>query len=505
MAAAALLAAAVVLAATHLGVGATPDTGHYLATADNVLAGRGFVRMGPEIMASWPPLFPALLALVGLVGLDMLVAARLINVVALACTAAIAVYWVATVTRSIAFGLAAGVAIAVGPPLVYSGTLALTDAPFVILKILSLWLTASWVDSQRRGTLAAAIACIALACLMRYNGVLLIATAVMAALALSPASLTRRLRDAALIAVAGSLPLSLWFARNVWLTGTVAGPRVPSDYRVPDALADAGYTVIAWFAPYRVLLVHRLAGALLLAGLFVVLLAVAWRARRAAAGRAALVCLIFVGLFVPFMVFTFTRVAVDPLADRMMAPAYVPLVIATLCAAALLWQGGASAARQTTLAMLRYAIPVALLVVLAVAAARTRGIVLESWHEGPGGSAHSNFNTPAWRGSPSLHWTASNLRGELIFASAPAALYIATRADARPMPRKHARRSPGIPHDNLDELREEVARAGEAYLLVTDGHVPSHTFSLDELSTAFVISEVRDFDDGTVYRLLPRL
>ena len=59
VAAAALLAAALILVATRLGAGATPDTGHYLATADNVLAGRGFVRMGPEIMASWPPLFPA--------------------------------------------------------------------------------------------------------------------------------------------------------------------------------------------------------------------------------------------------------------------------------------------------------------------------------------------------------------------------------------------------------------------------------------------------------------
>src|SRR5687768_16443147 len=53
-----VVATAVVLAGTRLGIGATPDSGHYLATAENVLAGRGFVRLGGEIMASWPPLYP---------------------------------------------------------------------------------------------------------------------------------------------------------------------------------------------------------------------------------------------------------------------------------------------------------------------------------------------------------------------------------------------------------------------------------------------------------------
>lgn len=37
-------------AATRLGLGVTPDSGHYLAVADNLVAGHGFVRLGSEIM-----------------------------------------------------------------------------------------------------------------------------------------------------------------------------------------------------------------------------------------------------------------------------------------------------------------------------------------------------------------------------------------------------------------------------------------------------------------------
>lgn len=91
-----------------------------------------------------------------------------------------------------------------------------------------------------------------------------------------------------------------------------------------------------------------------------------------------------------------------------------------------------------------------------------------------------------------------------MFASSPAALYIATGLDARPMPRKHARRSPGIPYDSLEELHAEVIADGDAYLVVSDGHVPSHVFSLGELGAVFIVHEVKDFEDGTIYRLLPR-
>jgi hypothetical protein len=150
------------------------------------------------------------------------------------------------------------------------------------------------------------------------------------------------------------------------------------------------------------------------------------------------------------------------------------------------------------------AVALAALLVIAVVGSRTAGIVKESWEEGPGGSAHSNFNTDAWRSSPSLLWAGRHLRGRLVFASTPAALYIATGSTSRPMPRKHARRSPGIPHDDLPTLQAEVAQAHEAYLLVNPEHVPSHTFSLDELSAAFIIEPVETFSDGAVYRLTAR-
>lgn len=495
-----LAAAAAVLAATRLGAGATPDTGHYLATAGNLLEGRGFVRLGPQIMASWPPLYPTILAAFGLLGIDMLAGARILNTLALAVAAVACARWVGIRTSSLGWGAAAGAATALSPPLVYSASLALSDAPFACLQVLALWSLDAWLERPRRSTFAACAACIALACLMRYNGVVIVGTAILAVLALGRLTAAARLRHAVVLGLAGSAPLALWFGRNLWLTGTIAGPRVASEYRVADAFADAGYTVMSWLVPYRVLTTSRWSGLALLLALLAGLSALAWRHRHRAAGRTALMCLGFVALFLSFMIVTFTRVSVDPLASRMLAPTYIPLIVAAFVSIAATLQGFAS----RRLGAARIAVAGATLLVLAVMGARTAGIVTESWREGPGGSAHSNFNTDSWRASPTLRWAGAHLRDKLVFASAPAALYIATGATSRPMPRKHARRSPGIPHDRLPALQAEVAQAGEAYLLISHRHVPSHTFSFEELASAFVIDPVQRFDDGAVFRLRAR-
>lgn len=253
---AALLAATAVLATTRLGAGATPDTGHYLATADNLLQGRGFVRLGPEVMTSWPPLYPVALAAFGLAGIDMLAGARVLNTVMLGMCAAVCAVWIGARTGSLGWSAAAAMAVALSPPLVYSGSLALTDAPFAGLQVLALWRLDTWLERPRRSTFIVCAVCLALACLMRYNGVVLVGTAVLAVLALGRMDVGSRWRHAVAIGLAGSAPLALWFARNVWLTGSVAGPRVASDYTLLAAAADAGYTVMSWIVPYRLLTVH---------------------------------------------------------------------------------------------------------------------------------------------------------------------------------------------------------------------------------------------------------
>ena len=494
-----VIATAVVLAGTRLGIGATPDSGHYLATAENVLAGRGFVRLGGEIMASWPPLYPTLLAIIGWLGLDMLQGARILAAVLTGALTVVATRWIAIRLGSSAWTAFAGICLALGPPLVYSGSLALSDLPFIFLQVAALRLLDGWLTHGRASRLIACAVCLALACLTRYNGVVLVATVALSILMLAHRPLLVRVRIAALTAIAAAAPLALWLVRNYRLTGAPAGPRVPSETGVLEHATDAGYTVMSWFVPYRVLTVTDIAGLVLTTLAVVVILAVAVRYRRQAEARMALVCAVFVVLFLGFMVVTSALMAMDALTQRMMAPVYVPLLLAaTACAALLVRQAPAPRRRLAAAAAALGAVVVAVVIT-----SRTGLEIHDSWHNGPGGVTHSNFNTDAWRSSPTLQWAGEHLRDELVFASSPAALYLATGADSRPMPRKHARRNPGVPYDDLSKIRDEIAAAGEAYLIVNKRSVPTNVFPVEELSPTLHVERIQTFPDGSIYRLRP--
>jgi hypothetical protein len=491
-----ILAVALSLAATRLGAGATPDTGHYLAAAQNLLDGRGYVRLGPEIMASWPPAYPTMLAAGQLLGIEPLTWARALNACLLAICVALVVLWVWNRTESRAAAAAAGAMTSVGPPLLYVSTLALTELPFIAAVLTALYALDAWVQRPARRYLLLCAIAAAVACLIRYQGLALIATIALIVVALGREPLTARVKRAVFVGGTSLLPLGIWLIRNVWLTGEPLGPRFPSEYSLVTAIADLGRNAMSWFVPWRILLAHPFAGATLLAAFFVMTALVTFRHRQMR--RTAAVCLAFAGAFAVMMLAAATRTAMDPLADRILSPMFVPLVVAAVVAATVLLR---AAIRPVVVRRSAGALLTGLC--MAILLARTVPETLLSWREGPGGAAHSNFNTERWRASPTLLWARDHVRG-LAFASSPAALYLVGGVDARPMPRKHARRSPNVPMDRLADLHRDVSAAGSAYLVVADDHVPSHTFSLDELSAVFRLSEAARFHDGAVFLMHPK-
>ena len=71
-----------ILFATSQSVGLSPDSAEYIGAARSLLSGKGFMYPGNGEWAPlvwYPPLFPAILAIPGLIGIDPLVGARWVN------------------------------------------------------------------------------------------------------------------------------------------------------------------------------------------------------------------------------------------------------------------------------------------------------------------------------------------------------------------------------------------------------------------------------------------
>jgi hypothetical protein len=468
----------------------TPDSAHYLAAADNLVAGKGFVRLGGEVMASWPPLYPAILATFEVVGLDPLLGAAWLNAGLLAVCAMVAVHWIARYSPTLGMTASVGIAIALAPPLVLIASLALTDLLFVTTTILALEALDSWLGQPRRAPFLRCCVAVVLACLTRYPGAVLLVTVCGLMLLLGRTTLWRRCVAVMVMGLAAGLPLALWLARNVRHTGTPFGPRYATEYALGAAVVDVGYGVMSWFVPWRVVLVHPAVGIIALSGL------VTWAAvvaRRREGCHGLVVCLTFVVAYLGCLVMSATTMQLDVLADRMLAPVYAPLVVAcALFVAPTVAKGVITRTAGIALTM----------TLLTVIVSRTADITRVSWKEGPRSVAHSNYNTAAWADSPTLHWAAAHLGHHLTFASSPAALYLHARIDSRPIPRKHARRSPSVPMDDLNAVITEIAEAGGAYLVLLNGTVPSHAFNLNELRERLQLTEVIRTPDGAVFRMV---
>ena len=426
--------------------------------------------------------------------MDPLVWARGLNAALFGCCVALVAFWVAARTGSRIAAAVAGLMIGFAPPLVYVSSLALTELPFIAAVLASLRALDAWLQQPTRRNLVLCTAAAALACLIRYQGLALVATIGLVIALLGAEPLRTRLKLALAVTTSSVLPLAAWLIRNVLLTGQALGPRLASDYALSAAAADLGRNAMSWLVPWRVLLVHPYAGLALLVLLCLGIVAITVRDRQGAG--AVIVCVTFAAAFAMMMLAAVTRTAMDPLADRILSPMYAPLIVAAVIAATIFLREARPATRRS-------AATAVVVVTSAALLGRTLPDAVESWKQGPGGAAHSNFNTDAWKSSPTLLWARDNVRG-LAFASSPAALFLVGRVDSRPMPRKHARRAPTVPMDRLSDLHRDVSNAGAAFLVVTREHVPSHTFSLHELSRVFVLEVAAVFADGAVYRMLAK-
>lgn len=338
----ALLAVTYVLSATRAyGIGLSPDSVEYLAGAEHLMSGEGFTGIDGKPIAVWPPLYPAMLALVASVcRTDPLAAARWLSAMCFGISAAILGTLAWRMTRSRLLAAIAVVLAVVCVPLRIVGVMAWSELPFIALSLLCLWVLSkerTWRAVVLAGMLAAA------AYLSRYAGITLVLTGAIW-LALPPSK--RRLAMAAVFLVLACLPVGLWMQRNRVRTGTSMGERTRSALTLRVSAGQSLYEIGTWFTfghwqsgPKRTLLIGCI-------GLCVYWLA--WRRQRshqgftAAMGGGALpgLCGLFAGLYLAFVVGTSALVAYDPPDQRLLSPAFGPLLLLILYGAWLVLNAG---------------------------------------------------------------------------------------------------------------------------------------------------------------------
>ncbi|MGQ0549334.1 MAG: ArnT family glycosyltransferase [Armatimonadota bacterium] len=240
-----LLVAAVVCAAlaqTATSPGFDPTGMIYVDMARHIAAGDGItasiffpshVPKHPSPIALWPPMYPAAIALLSLLGIAPALAARVISVAAFAASVVL-VWRLGTVLFGDAVGITAAVLMLAWPPVIGIAAMALSENLFVMFVLLSVLLTVRVLKVtalERPYRLAAAGGlAMAAATLTRYPG---LALAAIGAAALFVGLRGRAWRDRLALTsawvAAALLPPMLLLVRNRLVTGALIGTGRPPD------------------------------------------------------------------------------------------------------------------------------------------------------------------------------------------------------------------------------------------------------------------------------------
>ena len=234
-------------------VGFTTDSDAYLDVAANLAGGRGLVQTvvdfwrpgNPDALGMWPPLYPAGVAALSLLGIPLTIAARLLSAMAYVAFA-LAFHALARRAGGRGFAFVATLVVLLGPGLVQASATAWSESLYLFL--LTIALVAAY-DLSHRGArppasgreAAWAGALFGLAADTRYMGVALVPLV----FALLWFGSVRRRTIAAWAAGAG-LPIALWLGHNLAEFGRVFGPGLPTGTRTLAQIAASLAGSLRW-------------------------------------------------------------------------------------------------------------------------------------------------------------------------------------------------------------------------------------------------------------------
>ncbi len=489
----ALAVALVLLCTSRYGVGLLPDSANHLAAARSLLAGTGFRYYDGGLYTGWPPLFPTLLAVFGLAGVEPQIAARFVNALAFGATVFVSGRLFLRCTMSIAFAILGTLSIVLSAPLLAMSVMALTEPVFILLATLFVLYIASFLRTRRWTLLLAASILAGLGCLQRYTGITLVMTGcLLIALCAAGTCLWERTKYAAVFVAISSTPLALWVVRNRIVTGEAVGSHrfhFGSAREFSRAITSTADTVAPWLFPRLPSATMEMVGLglILLAAAIVVI--VARRTLREHYGAesslqigSAAAC----GLvYSVFLVVCSAAMRWNP-DDRLLLPAYVFIML-------LVFTGVADASRLLSARPTgrRWGVwPGLLLCVLWLLYPLSEaGKCVESRIRDGAGA----YCSTEWQESPLVRWLRVHPLQGVIYSNVPGVMYLLAGATART-----------TPHYYMDtaQLAADMSSSQANYIVWSDNAHLDFLYDRRELLSRWRMEEIASFSDGAVYRFI---
>ena len=466
------------------GAGLTQDSAAYISAARNLVAGHGLTCFDGAPFVAWPPLFPLMLAGLGKLGIEPLAGAWLVNTLAFGAVVFLTGVLLARSVRDRALVAIGTVAVMVSPSFFRTAIVVWTEAVFALLLALLTLFLGRFSARCRTLDFIPVVVLTALAPLQRYMGVTVIPAAALAILTARELPVRRRVAYSVVLCLLSPLPLGLWLARNVRLSGTLTGERAGVFTAVGPTALTLSRAILNWFLPEQV---GKVLGAFSIALVLGAAVLTAWLVvsavgRRKRNGPAQ----------VRFALVTVSVYLAGLLAagggyghfehDRFTAPVFFLTVLLLAVAAEYIIQE--SARRTIGKARARALVIVAGVLLLVNPMLQLANATRHRIVDGVGG-----FESYGWRRNQVIVWLKANRISGRILSNEPAAVYFLTDAEARLSPRRE---------DDPARLRQTGVVATGDHLVWFERSVRPDQMLPAELNRQFGLDVISSTPDGGV-------
>jgi hypothetical protein len=343
-----LVGAAVMIAFSPHGVHTTPDSFTYLGAADSLAHGKGWTYPFGDVgspVTLFPPLYPAILSVPELLGISVFGWVTWQNAFLLAVFSGVVGAGVATATGgSITASVLAVTVTYLGTPTAVTYARIWSESLFFPLVVGILVVLGRFLETWRTRWLLVAAVLTSLSMLTRYAGLSVFVTCCTILLVVRARPFLERARLIAIYVGIALAPSAVWIVRNRVRSGTLTGDNeLIHDLSFAD-IAEGIRTIGAWLGGDATDARTRWTAAILAVSAVVIAVVVAVRsARRERAGEIAIppvaaACAAFVVVHFAFIaVANAFSTRAPPFNDRILGPAFAPLVIAIAVTGQRLW------------------------------------------------------------------------------------------------------------------------------------------------------------------------
>lgn len=488
----------VLLSTSRYGAGLSPDSVGYISIARNLIAGAGFVRYdGNFPTVVWPPLYPAVLALVGgIFRTDPLLIANILN----ALVFGLIVYVGGLLTFKHlssfpAFALVGAFAILFSIPLFSVSVMAWSEPLFILFVLLSFIFADSYLEKNDVTSLILFSSSVALSCLTRYLGVTLILWGALIIVIFRRDSLKKKIATLSLFMLISSIPLGIWLIRNYSVSHTLFGSRTSSPNTLFQILSFVISSLLRWYIPrkivdHRSILAFVIAGAVLFTGLS---LKGSWQSVKIAL-RQISPAILFAFVYTACLVITSTTTAYDRIndSDRLLSPIFVSLTLLFLVLAqAMVEPYRKSFSKKIVNSFM--IIVIAILLAYPIGAVILKVIDLNQMGQG--------YSSKAWKGSETIQYLIQHQRVKpecTVYTNGPDAAYILAHLAVKKCPARTEYNFPEVAND-FSRLSGSWPEESNACIVWFDKIDRKYLLTIDELKAVANIDQIVRLEDGAIY------